>query len=128
MTEKEVVEILKLFKRAPDDIREASEKLNFWRNAGGPVAEEEEVRLEKKIIELQAFIAAVGRALERLPKYQRDIVSLRGDNVVWWKISHKVDYSVRSCQGHYSHALRSLADSKELLKYAGRKEDGDSDF
>lgn len=126
MTEKEVVEILKLFKRAPDDIREASEKLKYWQNVGGPVAEEEEVRLEKKIIELQTFIAAVGRALERLPKYQRDIVRFRGDSVVWWKISREVGYSVRSCQGHYSHALRSLADSKELLKYAGTKEGFDS--
>ena len=128
MTEKEVVELLKLFKRAPDDVREASEKLKFWRNTGGPVAKEEVERLEKKIVGLQAFIAAVGRALERLPKYQRDIVKFRGDNVVLWKVSREVGYSVRSCQGHYSHALRSLADSKELLKYAGKKESGDSEF
>lgn len=128
MTEKDVAELLKLFKRAPDDIREASEKLIFWRSSGGPVAKEEVERLEKKIIGLQTFIAAVGRALERLPKYQRDIVRLRGDRVVWWQISREVHYSVRSCQGHYSHALRTLSGSKELLKYAGRKEAGDSEF
>lgn len=126
MTENDVAELLALFHRAPEDIREASEKLEFWRSSCGPVAAEEAERLRIRIIELQALIVSVERSLERLPKYQRDIVRMRCENVVWWKIARKVNYSVRSCQGHYGKALKVLAGSKELAKYAEKKMDGKS--
>lgn len=117
MTEKQVEKLLELYRQAPDDIELAREKLEQWRKIEGEVAAAEVERLKGRIIELQTLLVSVERAVERLPKIHREIVKLRGMKVPWWKIARQVRYSERSCQIHYSKALRTLADSRELSEY-----------
>ena len=117
MTEKQVEKLLELYRQAPDDIELAREKLEQWSNMDGEVAAAEAERLKGRIVKLQTLIVSVDRAVERLPKIHREIVKLRGMKVPWWKIAKQIKYSERSCQIHYSKALKALADSIELSGY-----------
>lgn len=121
MTEKEVSGLLDEYRAAPENIEAAKIRLKYWRGVGGPVADEEVRRLECRIVALQSLMAAVERALERLPKLQRNILQQRGENVPWWKVARKENYSVRSCQVYFGRAMKSLAGSSVLLKYVSER-------
>jgi hypothetical protein len=124
MTEKQVEKLLELYRQAPDDIELAREKLEQWESMEGEVAAAEVERLKERIISLQTLLVSIERAVERLPKIHREIVKSRGMKIPWWKIARQVRYSERSCQIHYSKALRALADSVELSGYDPGKDIG----
>ena len=127
MTDKQVIKLLDKYRQAPDDIELAIEKIEQWQDIDGAVAAGEVERLKKRVVELQKLIVSVERAVEKLPKSQRDIIRLRGEGTSWWGVAQIIRYSVRSCQMNYGKALRVLANSKELMKYASEIESGDID-